>query len=195
MLNLNVKDIKTHTEQLLKLINNYELNAMNAIQEIQNSEPNWHDDNSAEFFEKIAKMKAETRNFIDELEKVKDTYKDIVTSARRIISFANDIFFDQSKKSNIISTYNTTISTLQSARQKIDSLNTSFCTGSERANIRSASNKLKQSIKDLEISKEKINAKFTELANLESEIASVMAKLEINKLPEVDYNKFIKGSA
>ena len=56
-------------------------------------------------------------------------------------------------------------------------------------------NKLKQSIKDLEISKEKINAKFTELANLESEIASVMAKLEINKLPEVDYNKFIKGSA
>lgn len=190
MLKINLNEIQTHANQLEKVLSSYEENAMSIVQTIQNSEPNWHDDNSESFFNLINNLKSEIRQFNTEMANVKLTYEQIANRGKRIISFANDIFFDQTQKSEIITSYNTTLEQLKAAKNKLDSANYSFCTGGEQSLIRSAKSKLAISISNLEQSKIKVEDLFSKLTEYEKEISSLMSKIELSPLTEIDYSKY-----
>lgn len=190
MLKINLNDIQTHTNQLEKVLSSYEENIMNIIQTIQNSELNWHDDNSETFFNLINNLKSEVRQFNTEMANIKLTYEQIANKGKKIISFANDIFFDQTQKSEISSAYNTTLEQLKGAKKNLDSTNYSFCTIGEQSLIRSAKSKLATSISNLEKSKAKVENLFVQLTDYEREISSLMSKIEINPITEIDYSKY-----
>ena len=190
MLKINLNEIQTHANQLEKVLSSYEENAMSIVQTIQNSEPNWHDDNSESFFNLINNLKSEIRQFNTEMANVKLTYEQIANRGKRIISFANDIFFDQTQKSEIITSYNTTLEQLKAAKNKLDSANYSFCTGGEQSLIRSAKSKLAISISNFEQSKIKVEDLFSKLTEYEKEISSLMSKIELSPLTEIDYSKY-----
>lgn len=190
MLKIDLNEIQTHTNQLENVLSSYEDNVMNIVQTMQNSEPNWHDDNSESFFTLINNLKSEVRQFNDEMSNVKLTYEQIASRGKKIISFANDIFFDQTQKSEIIASYNATLEQLKGAKGKLDSTNCSFCTGGEQSLIRSAKSKLATSISELSKSKAKIENLFAQLTEYEREISSLMNKIELSPLTEIDYSKY-----
>ncbi len=191
MLQINLSDIKSHAKQLESAINNYEENGMTILQEVQNSEPNWHDDNSESFFALITKLKSEVRTFNEQLANIKKTYEQIEQSGKKIISFANDIFFDQTQQTNIKTAYENTIRQLTNAKTVLDGANYSFCTGTEQSLIRNAKSKLSTSIKTLETSRDKIDKLFNKLKEYESEITSLMGKIELAAISEIDYSKYL----
>ncbi len=190
MLNINVQNMRTAIEELKNLIETYEENSMTVAYELKNTEPNWHDDNSPSFFEKIHLLKNQLSEFISDMDSVKTTYQYIIEEIRKIENGINILFSDSSKEKNIIAAYNNAINKASNAKYKINSLSIGFCSYYEQRAIRNEITRINNIQRDLERSKNNVINMFRKLSDLEMKINASFAKLKMDYITEIDYSQY-----
>ena len=191
MLKINLENLKTYAEELSKLLDKYEENAMTIAKEMQDGEMNWHDDNTEEFFINITKQKAELKDFIVSLKKVDTSYDEIIKKIDKIKSNMKTIFVDESKKATIKAAYDTAIGNLSSIRNRLNGLSIYFCTYYERSLIRNEISRMGNAAQSLENAKKNIETLFTKFASLETEINNIMSKINISTISQIDFSAYI----
>ena len=191
MLKIDVQSMKNHAEKLAKLVEQYEENTMILSREIQNSDTEWHDDNTETFFNKMEKQKGELKEFISNMNEVSTTYETIVDKTQKIKKNIKTAFVDQKYKSNIMSTYSKAINNLWNVRNRLNGQSIYFCTYYEKNLVRNAVYKLGNAAQSLENSKKKIENLFEKFSILENEISSLLSKIEIMSITEIDYSEYL----
>ena len=194
MLNINLSSINTLSEALLEEINNYEEKTLSCTQEIFNTQPNWHDQNSERFFENIPLQKLEIQSFIDDLKNINETYKNIIKEIQKvnIDEPINKLFVNQNNKATIIESYKIAINNFKNTMQKLNSFNLSFCSSTEKSLIKSEISRLNTIITKLTISKNKIEKAFDELKIAEENINTMLSKDLISALlKELHYSDIL----
>lgn len=191
MLRIDVQAMKNHAEQLANLIEKYEENAMVISREIQNADTEWHDDNTEKFFNNMEKQKGEIKEFIANMNEVSVAYDKIVEKAKKIKNNIKTAYVDSKYKSNIMSTYSRAINNLWNVRNRLNGQSIYFCTYYEKNLVRNAVYKLGNTAQSLENSKKKIENLFDKFSALETEINSLLSKIEILSITEIDYSEYL----
>ena len=191
MLKIDVQSMKNHAEKLTKLIDEYEENAMIISREIQNADTEWHDDNTEKFFNNLEKQKSELKEFIASMNEVGKAYDKIEEKAKKIKSNIKTAFVDSKYKSNTMSVYSTAINKLWNVRNRLNSQSTYFCTYYEKNLVRNAVYKLGNAAQSLENSKRKVENLFDKFSVLETEINSLLSKIEVASITEIDYSEYL----
>lgn len=191
MLNIDVAKIKSSAEELKRTLNNYEESVMTLAKEMQDSELDWHDDNSAEFFSKIEVQKGELKEFLKCLTKVNTTYEQIVSKIRNVKSNINTLFVNEAYKKSISTSYSTAINNLNAIANRLAGLSTYFCTYYERSIINSEINRMRTTASNLENSKKEIEKLFSNFAIVENEIKAAMSRLEVNTIGIIDFAQYL----
>ena len=93
MLKIDVQSMKNHAEKLAKLVEQYEENTMILSREIQNSDTEWHDDNTETFFNKMEKQKGELKEFISNMNEVSTTYETIVDKTQGLFWWNGAVYY------------------------------------------------------------------------------------------------------
>ena len=197
MLNISLTSIKKISEELTGQISEYEEDLLSTCQEVFNTQPNWHDQNSNKFFDNISTQKIDIQKFILNLKLIDDSYKKIIEEITKINvdEPINVLFVNQNKKIIIMDLYNTLINSLRSTNQKLSSLNISFCKSNEKSLIKIEIQRLNKIIMELTDSKNKVEKLFDELKIAEQNIIKLLTGIEISsRVKEIDYSEFlIKG--
>ena len=191
MLKLNVQNMINATTELQTLIESYEENTQMITHELQNSELNWHDDNSGIFFDYIKIQKSQLTEFIANLYSTKNKYDYLISEIKKINNNIRSIFSDQNKENGIIASYNSAIDELRNLRYRLGNLNTSFCSYYEQRLIRNEISRLSNNVSALESSKRRVSEMYRKLNDLEAKIITTLSKITIKNITEIDYSQFM----
>lgn len=191
MLNIDVKSIRDHSEELRNLVSEYETTSMSLVQEVINQDTNWFDDNSGFFFEDVKQQKQEIAKLVTSLEDVCNRYDDIADSINAIDSSIKKVFCDQTHKGRIKNKYDVAITKINNLLSSLNGASTYFCNYSERSAINSAKNSLSKAVKRLEDSSNEVERLITELSRLESTIISTISGISIESIRELDLSKYL----
>ena len=191
MLNIDVKSIRDHSEELRNLVSEYETTSMSLVQEVINQDTNWFDDNSGFFFEDVKQQKQEIAKLVTSLEDVCNRYDDIADSINAIDSSIKKVFCDQTYKGRIKNKYDVAITKINNLLSSLNGASTYFCNYSERSAINSAKNSLSKAVKRLEDSSNEVERLITELSRLESTIISTISGISIESIRELDLSKYL----
>lgn len=191
MLKINVQNMISATTELQTLIESYEENTQMISHELQNSELNWHDDNSGIFFDYIKLQKNQLTSFITDLYNTNAKYNYIIEEIKKINSNIKSIFSDQNKENGIMASYNSAIENLRNLKYRLGNLNISFCSYYEQRLIRSEINRLNNNVNALESSKRRVTEMYRKLNDLEAKIITTLSKISIKNITEIDYSQFM----
>ena len=191
MLLLDVSNMKAHTEELKKDIDQYEKYALSIAKEIKDSELEWQDDNSARFFDAISTQKRDVERLISELNDTKKRYNNIVDEAHRIASDMNKIFVNQSLKTLILTRYDNAISSLNAIKDSLNSQYMYFCTYYESSTVYSIAYEMGRAANKLRSSKNEVERLLNKLNTLEINIKESLTKITVKVLPRVEVSSFM----
>lgn len=191
MLLLDVSNMKAHTEELKKDIDQYEKYALSIAKEIKDSELEWQDDNSARFFDAISTQKRDIERLISELNDTKKRYNNIVDEAHRIASDMNKIFVNQSLKTLILTRYDNAISSLNAIKDSLNSQYMYFCTYYESSTVYSIAYEMGRAANKLRSSKNEVERLLNKLNTLEINIKESLTKITVKVLPRVEVSSFM----
>lgn len=191
VLKINVQNMINATTELQTLIESYEENTQMITHELQNSELNWHDDNSGIFFDYIKLQKSQLTEFIANLYSTKNKYDYLISEIKKINNNIRSIFSDQNKENGIIASYNSAIDELRNLRYRLGNLNTYFCSYYEQRLIRNEITRLNNNVNALESSKRRVIEMYRKLNDLEAKIITTLSKITIKNITEIDYSQFM----
>lgn len=177
---IDVKDLKQEATKRTQIIKEYEgiyLNLYNQLIDVTNY---WEDKQALQFKEKIEKDKQNIKQFIEEVKTLEETYQFII---EKYEALGQEIKINLAEKNAIINRFNTCQTKITNIINKYNSLNLSFCPP-EKAMIQKEKNILYNDKKNIEQVKEKIITYFNNIENIEKEITSKIAKIEISIINE-----------
>ncbi len=191
MLKINVANLKEYSEDLSKMVDQYEELAMSIAIEITNQEYAWHDDNSVKFFEEATTYKDKLKSFIEDLKKTSKKYKDISEAAQKIRRDLSTLSCDQNYRQRISNAYSSAISYVNSLKNQLNSLSTYFCTWGEKQAIRNEINRLSSIASNLGNSRTTVDNLFSKLSALENEINSKLVGLTFTKVGSLESTRYM----
>ncbi len=191
MLKIYVSKLSEQSKELKNLVDQYEETAMTIFQEISNAEFSWHDDNSGDFFDGVSSYKAKLKAFIEDLENTSKKYEQIVESANKIKKGAEVLYCNQNYRTSVRSSFDNSISHVNSIRSQLNNLSTYFCTYNERQTIRNEIGRLDGIASRLNGSKKYVDDLFGKLIALENEISTKLSKIDITKIGTYEFERFM----
>ena len=192
MLLVNVSEMRSHSKELKRLINAYEVTSMSIVREIRNLDTDWHDDNSENFFSLSDTQKKDIAIFIESMKDICDRYDSIADETVAIDSSIKKVFCHSEYRGIVKNKYDSAISKVNSMRNTLANCSTYFCTWSEKNYISNAKSALNRAVTKLQNSCNRVEKYFDKLSKLESKITSILKGISIKQIPELDVTYFLR---
>ena len=184
---INVLKLGERINDIDLLINDYEVLYLNLYNELNSIDANWRDTRSVMFNKRISKEKLAVKNYIDEMNEVKNIYRYIIDSYGEL---GKKVYYKEKSGENIIKSINRDIEKIDKIVNMYSSLDISFL-GEEKEiiekeivtieNIRKRAVKLKDLYMDL----------IDRIEEIENVLVNKISKIKVDVVKETDINSYI----
>ena len=184
---IDVRLIKNHSQQLSKIISDYETNYLNFFNEVNKSLNSWQDLNSKYFEEQLILEKNENQRVLMSLKELENLDKIIYIYYREI---AQEINYVKENKEELFKIFDSYIEIIKQIIEQINNLDLDFCPREKRL-ILNVKNILLSNQKMIISIKNKCNNVINNIENNEMKIRNIIAKLEYVKIKDSDYKDIV----
>ena len=185
---VNVTNLRSISNKFNKLLDQYQKNYINLYNEIKNSNLFWIDAHAINFYDAKDIEKHRMDVSYEELLKISDIYKYIVSKYE---SIGNLISFNLENRDILLSKLNNYINSLNGILNSYNSLDYSFANSSVIYSINSQKNNIRNMINNLSTIRNNIRNILNRIEETENKIQNMIYRVDIDVMPYATTERFI----